>query len=96
MLRYGFETPYGGYFEQERNIALGEGRHGARRTLAFVRLFGSEHTQVDTIAGGKYRKVALLALHGRPIEIGMISLKLGINEILVTFARNGVVVGFLP
>ena len=57
MLRYGFETPYGGYFEQERNIALGEGRHGARRTLAFVRLFGSEHTQVDTIAGGSANNI---------------------------------------
>ena len=88
------ERANGRDIEQERDVAIGELRHGILYTPGGF--LGSKDVIEDAVVAGINRKRSGIAFQSGPIHIDMISFELRITEVLIALAGNGVVIVFVP
>lgn len=91
MLANRFKRTDGRDIQQERQVTGWKVGHGMDAILTSMRLFGSKYTEKHPVRGKINGKSRLLAEDYSPIKIGMIPLKLRINQSVRTLAGNGVI-----
>lgn len=82
--------------EEERDVALGERGHRVLAIAAMDGLFGGEKSQIEAVGLAIDREGSRIALKRSPVEIGVIALELGIDQMVVLLSGHRVVIILLP
>ena len=82
--------------EEERDVAPREGRHRVLAITALNRLLWREKTQIEAFGLTINREGSRITLERSPIETGVITLELRIDQMVVLLSRHRVVIIFLP